>query len=207
MSNLILGSSSPRRRELLAQLGVSFSVQSVDLDETPLEGEPAETYVARMAVEKARAIARRVSNGGQDGARSYVLAADTIGELHGQILVKPRDRQDFEGMMRAMSGKRHRVITSVCAVMCGPCEEQWQQRVRSVTTEVTFKALSDREIAAYWDTGEPLDKAGGYGIQSKGALFVAGIRGSYSNVVGLPLMETAEILQELGFDVWTAMQM
>lgn len=207
MQTLVLGSSSPRRRELLAQLDLSFSVQSVDIDETPYADEAALRYVERMALQKAEALVReRVSASPREGNGCYVLTADTIGELDGKVLVKPGDRDDFEQMMRAMSGRTHQVSTSVCVLVCDANGRVSAQRLRTVTTEVTFKSLTDHDIDSYWATGEPLDKAGGYGIQSKGALLVAGIHGSYSNVVGLPLMETAEMLQELGLDVWTAMQ-
>ncbi|MDX1452510.1 MAG: Maf family protein [Oleiphilaceae bacterium] len=206
MHNLILASSSPRRRELLEQLSLRFDVVVADIDETPLHEEPAQDYVARMSRSKARSVAESLTDLPISSEReAYVIAADTIGVLDERILIKPEDQADFTAMMEAMSGRMHQVITSVC-VAGWSRSNGWRYREKSVVTEVLFKTLSQYEIEAYWRTGEPLDKAGGYGIQSKGALLVERLSGSYSNVVGLPLRETAELLQKLGCDVWKAMQ-
>lgn len=186
---IVLASSSPRRRELLQQIGVSFRIQVQSVDETPLPDERPDAYVARLALEKARAVA--ALNPG-----SVVLGADTTGVLAGQILVKPEDEADARRMLRAMSGRTHEVLTAVALVQ-DECEQ-----VRVVRTEVTFCTLTDEQIDAYIATGEPADKAGAYGIQGFGAVLVAGIHGSYSNVVGLPLTETAAMLREFRIPIW-----
>ncbi len=205
MQLLILASSSPRRKELLQQIGLDFTVQVADIDETPHAGEAALAYVERMARTKAQAVSRELKPL-HTGESRYILAADTIGVLDGEILIKPLDREDFGRMMGRMSGCTHQVITSVSVARQAAGTDATEQRLISVTTDVRFKVLEADEIEAYWQSSEPLDKAGGYGIQSKGALFVEGIQGSYSNVVGLPLQESAALLQEMGFELWTAMQ-
>lgn len=186
---IVLASSSPRRRELLQQIGVSFRVQVQAVDEAPLPDELPGDYVARLALEKARAVA--ALNPGQ-----VVLGADTTGVLDGQILVKPVDDEDARRMLSMMSGRTHEVLTAVAVV------QDEQARAVVVTTAVTFCVLSDEQIAAYVATGEPADKAGAYGIQGLGAVLVAGIRGSYSNVVGLPLTEAAALLREFRIPIW-----
>lgn len=186
---IVLASSSPRRRELLQQIGVPFRVQVQAVDETPLPDELPGDYVARLALEKARAVA--ALNPGQ-----VVLGADTTGVLDGQILVKPVDDEDARRMLSMMSGRTHEVLTAVAVV------QDEQARTVVVTTAVTFCVLSDEQIAAYVATGEPADKAGAYGIQGLGAVLVAGIRGSYSNVVGLPLTEVAALLREFRIPIW-----
>ncbi|WP_374963392.1 Maf family protein [Spongiibacter tropicus] len=185
--NLILASASPRRAELLDQLGVSYRVCPADIDETPRSGEPPGRYVARMAREKAAASTL------SDGA--IVLAADTAIALDGDILGKPEDRDDARAMLWRLSGRRHEVITSVALRGAG------QLLAEQVVTAVWFGELSERRISAYLDTGEADDKAGSYGIQGRGAQFVARIDGSYSGVVGLPLYETAGLLRTLGMMV------
>ncbi len=186
---MVLASSSPRRRELLQQIGVSFRIQVQSVDETPRPDERPDAYVARLALEKARAVA--ALNPG-----SVVLGADTTGVLAGQILVKPEHDADARRMLRAMSGRTHEVLTAVALV------QDEREQVRVVRTEVTFCPLTDAQIDAYIATGEPADKAGAYGIQGFGAVLVAGIHGSYSNVVGLPLTETAALLREFRIPIW-----
>lgn len=186
---MVLASSSPRRRELLQQIGVSFRIQVQSVDETPRPDERPDAYVARLALEKARAVA--ALNPG-----SVVLGADTTGVLAGQILVKPEHDADARRMLRAMSGRTHEVLTAVALV------QDEREQVRVVRTEVTFCPLTDAQIDAYVATGEPADKAGAYGIQGFGAVLVAGIHGSYSNVVGLPLTETAALLREFRIPIW-----
>jgi septum formation protein len=187
-----LASGSPRRRELLAQIGVPFRVLNVAVDESVIGGEPPEAYVARLAHLKALAGLRARPA----GEIAPVLAADTSVVLDGAILVKPTDRTDGERMLRSMSGRTHAVLTAVA--LAG--EEGVRSRVSR--SEVRFRDLSAAEVAAYWDTGEPHDKAGGYAIQGAGAVFVADLRGSYSGVMGLPLYETAELLALLGVPRW-----
>lgn len=189
---LYLASASPRRRELLEQIGVPVQQVRCAVDEQPLAGEPAETYVQRVTADKVRA------GVAQAPAGAVVLAADTAVVLDGAILGKPRDRDDALRMLRALSGREHQVMTAV-AVASGEDME-----IRMVVSQVRFRQLADAELLAYWDTGEPQDKAGSYGIQGLGAVFVAHLQGSYSAVVGLPLMETAELLGRFGIRCWQA---
>ena len=185
--DLILASASPRRAELLEQLGVSYRVCPADIDETPRPCESPGGYVARMAREKAAAL--MVPDGG------VVLAADTAIALGSDILGKPADRDAACAMLRRLSGRSHEVITSVVLRSAG------QLLSEQVVTAVWFGELDDAQIAAYVATGEADDKAGSYGIQGRGAQFVRRIDGSYSAVVGLPLFETAALLRTLGMMV------
>jgi len=178
---LVLASGSPRRRELLALLELPFSVQAPAVDETPLAGEAPEAYVARTALDKARVV-----------PGDAVLAADTAVILGAAILGKPRDRADARSMLERLSGRTHRVLTAV-ALRRG--EREWQ---RTVETTVTFDTLDEARIAVYLDTDEPWDKAGAYAIQGRAGAFVRSLAGSYSNVVGLPLVETRELLLAAG---------
>jgi len=182
MPHLILASASPRRKELLEQIGVQFSVHAMDIDESVLEDETPSAYVERLAREKASAAQVQFPD-------AVVLAADTTVTLGDQILGKPQSREDAVAMLNALSGETHRVMTGVAL---SSAEGVFS---RCVTTEVTFKPLAEELIERYVDTGEPMDKAGAYGIQGKAAVLVNDIRGSYSNVVGLPLAETAELLE------------
>jgi septum formation protein len=188
--HVLLASNSQRRRELLAQIGVSFGVVAGELDETPLSGETPEAFVLRVAMDKARA--GRAQTAGR--WELPVLAADTAVVVEGRILGKPRDRADGAAMMRLLAGRTHSVLTGVALV--GELEEQALS-----ASEVSFRAIERREIEAYWDTGEPADKAGGYAIQGIGAVFVSELRGSYSGVMGLPLFETARLLAGAGVHV------
>ena len=188
---MILASSSPRRRELLNQIGVRFDIDVADIDETPEQNEAPVAYVERMALEKARTVASR--HPGQ-----VVLGSDTSVIFCDRILGKPVDDSDAKATLASLSGQTHSVLSAV-ALVCGD-----QERVISVSTQVRFRELGDEEIAAYVKTGEPVDKAGSYGIQGLGAILVAGIKGSYSNVVGLPLTETAALLNEFKVPVWQA---
>ena len=186
---IFLASKSPRRRELLVQIGVRYAVIAAELDEIRLPGETAEDYVVRIALEKARA--------GRALAAEFptlpVLGADTAVVIDGHILGKPRDAADAAAMMRLLSGRTHRVLSAVALVGV-------QQRQALSISEVAFRTVSAGEAQAYWRTGEPADKAGGYGIQGLGALFVAELRGSYSGVMGLPLYETAQLLAAEGIE-------
>ncbi len=171
---------------MLEQLGLHYIQQSADIDETPLPGEQPDELVVRLAEAKAQAVAKARQPG------DAVLGSDTIGVLHGRILLKPTDKTDFVNMMWQMSGQVHQVMTAVAIfhnnLVCS----------RNVISDVRFKHLSDAEIEWYWQTGEPLDKAGGYAIQGQGARFVQEIRGSYSGIMGLPLFETVELMQSMG---------
>lgn len=187
---LFLASGSPRRRELLEQIGVPFECFPVDIDESIRPGESPAEYVARLALEKAQRGATELPRG------AAVLGADTVVVCGGEVFGKPRDRAEGQRMLMSLSGRTHEVLT---AVAVGTSDE-WRQCL--VTTEVTFRPLSEAECDAYWRTGEPLDKAGGYAIQGFGAVFVHKISGSYSAVVGLPLMETVALLRAMGIEYW-----
>lgn len=191
-NHLVLASGSPRRRELLRQIGVAFTPVAVDVVEKRAPGETPQTYVQRLALEKARAGLASLGR----GERAVVLGADTLGELDGQVLEKPVNRSHAAQMLRAMSGRRHRVLSAVALT------DGVKERVAMAVTEVKFRHLTDEEIARYWHTGEPQDKAGGYAIQGKGAVFVESIEGSYSAVVGLPLELTQRLLAEYNIPVW-----
>jgi len=184
-TRLILASASPRRRDLLGQLGLRFEVSAADIDETPHPGEAAPDYVLRLAREKARTVATRAPG-------AWVLAADTTVVLGSELLGKPRDAAEAEQMLGRLSGKTHEVMTGVA--LAGPSD------VHStvVRSRVTFRALSAGEIAWYAGTGEPLDKAGSYAIQGKGGFLVASAEGSPTNIIGLPLGETLELLARAG---------
>lgn len=184
MSNtLFLASSSPRRGELLSQINIDYERIDAAIDETQKKGETSQQYVQRLALEKA--LAGLHKNKGQ----GLVLGADTIVVCEQQVMEKPRDKDHAQQMMQLLSGNTHQVLTAVAVV-----SEQLQQ-VKLVTTDVTFKLLTKQEISDYWDTGEPQDKAGGYGIQGIAGQFVTHISGSYSAVVGLPLYETAQLIK------------
>ncbi len=189
MSSIILASASPRRSELLRQIGVTFSVQPADVNETPLPNETAERYVERLARDKALAVA--ASSPG-----AVVLGSDTSVVLDGVILGKPADQEEAVATLMRLSDASHQVMTAVALAQGEQCE------CRVVVTEVQFRKLSQAEVVAYVASGEPMDKAGSYGIQGLGGIFVSGLRGSYSAVVGLPLQETAALLADAGHPVW-----
>lgn len=182
MTALYLASGSPRRRELLALLNVPFEVLKTEVEEQRHPEESAQEYVRRLALEKAQA---GVKVAPQD---LPVLGADTIVVLNGQVLEKPRDTADAQQILSALSGQQHQVITAVSLA------DQQDILSAMVVTDVTFRVLSPLEISNYIATGEPMDKAGAYGIQGKGGCFVRTITGSYHAVVGLPLVETHELL-------------
>lgn len=192
--DLYLASQSPRRRELLNQIGVNHAVVRVDVPELPAQGESALEYVQRLAREKAAAGFTELQH--RNMHLAPVLGADTLGLIDGEILEKPRDQHHAHEILRRLSGRSHEVITAVA--LCA----QHRQAQRLSITRVTFRKLSDAEITAYWETGEPRDKAGGYGIQGLGAVFVKEIQGSYSCVVGLPIEATCELLQEFDVPWW-----
>jgi septum formation protein len=185
---LILASASPRRREILTRLGLGFTIEPADVDETQSADEPPERYVARLAEDKARAIA-----GAQSGPAA-VLGADTTVVIDREVLGKPRDAGDSVRMLRLLRGREHAVHTAVALVLC-PEEEA---RVVIATTRVRFRDFSDATLERYVASGEGHDKAGSYGIQDLGQALVSEIHGSYSNVVGLPAAETIELLEHAG---------
>ena len=187
----ILASASPRRRELLEQIGCHFRVAPVDVDETPLAGEAPVSYVLRMAKDKA--VAGWQACGQQE---LPVLGADTTVVLAEQIFGKPANRDEAVAMLQRLSGKTHRVLSAVAMMDGSNCQHRLSE------TSVSFRSLEEEECLRYWDSGEPADKAGAYAIQGYGALFVTSIRGSYSGVVGLPLVETCELLKAFGLSWW-----
>jgi len=184
---IILASNSPRRRELLTQIGLTFTVAPADADESVLPGEAPEAYAVRVALDKARIAAERAGEG-------IVIAADTIVVIGDSILGKPADVRDAERMLMSLAGKEHRVVTALAVIDSASS----RSLTRISVTKVWFRDLTVREIAAYVATGEPMDKAGAYGIQERGALLVERIEGCYSNVVGLPLSLLGEMLREFG---------
>ncbi|MFT0623842.1 Maf family protein [Ectopseudomonas guguanensis] len=192
MAELFLASASPRRRELLAQIAVPCVTLIASIDENPLPDEPAPAYVERLAREKARAGLQALG----ERADAVVLGADTAVVLDGRILGKPADLRESRAMLQALSGRSHQVLTAVALASAG------RESARVVSSEVSFRPISEAEIEAYWASGEPCDKAGSYGIQGLAAVFVSQLQGSYSAVVGLPLCETAELLGEFGIACW-----
>ena len=186
-SQFILASASPRRRELLQQAGLAFSIIPSQTTEEALPEETPEHYVSRIAREKAIDVAKR-------HPETWILAADTIVTIDGRIFGKPRDEADGARMLHLLSGRSHHVITAF-VLLHTIQQKEIQRRVKST---VTFKSLSDDQIAAYLATGEPSDKAGAYAVQGRGADLVAWVEGSYTNVVGLPMDEVLEALSTVG---------
>ncbi|MGI9272819.1 MAG: Maf family protein [Woeseiaceae bacterium] len=185
---LFLASSSPRRAEILDALGIDFSAGGVDLDEVRADGEAPDAMVLRLASEKA-AVARLTRS-------NPVLAADTAVVVDSTVFGKPRDQADALNMLKRLSGRSHQVMTGVAL--------HWaeQQLTALSVNEVTFREIGPDEARAYWQSGEPCDKAGAYAIQGLGGVFVERISGSYSGVVGLPVYETAELLAAAGIEVF-----
>jgi len=186
MPMLVLASASPRRQELLRNAGITFEVQPADIPEDPLPGEPAKACAERLAREKALAVAGQRPH-------DFVLGADTVVVVDGQILGKPTDAADAARMLRMLSGREHQVITGVCLVVVG------KPLVASETTLVTVSEITDKEIADYVASGEPIDKAGAYAIQGIASRWIPRIEGDYSNVVGLPVALVYRMLREKGF--------
>jgi len=195
MPQLYLASGSPRRRELLTQIGVPFTALSAQIDETPFPDESPSAYVERLALGKAAA-GLALLPAGQGGSSACVLGADTAVVLEGRILGKPVDEADAVAMLMALAGREHEVLTAIALIDHQRCES------RIVSSHVRFRPLRIEEARAYWASGEPADKAGSYAIQGLAAIFVQGLRGSYSSVVGLPLCETAELLGHFGIPCW-----
>lgn len=189
-----LASGSPRRRELLAQIGVRFDVIAAAVDETRLADEPAETYVRRLAIAKACAGDAAVQASG--APRLPVIGADTSVVLGDRVLGKPADARHAAEMLLSLAGREHRVLTAVALF------SDRGSQVRMSDTRVRFRPITADEADAYWRTGEPVDKAGGYGIQGFGGIFVESLAGSYSGVVGLPIYETTELLKLYKVPYW-----
>ena len=183
--SIILASKSPRRQELLKLLGLEFTVHTADIDEHMDPSLPPEQEVARVSAEKARAVAKDCAE------EDIIISADTIVVIDGQILGKPKSEADAIRMLNLLSGRRHEVMTGLTVLSGG------QSQTRVVRTGIEFRRLTDREIDAYVATGEPMDKAGAYGIQGNFAIHVKEIKGDYNNVVGLPIGRVYQELKSL----------
>lgn len=190
---LVLASASPRRRELLHQLGVPHRVHPANLDEARLTGESVAACVQRLALAKAQQVHAIVADG------LPVLAADTVVVRDQQMLGKPRDRDEALDMLRRLSGRSHQVLTAVAVCSTRGIE------ARLSSSTVRFRDLSAAECERYWRSGEPCDKAGAYAVQGLAAAFIAELQGSYSGVMGLPLFETAELLQRAAVPIWSGL--
>ncbi|WP_210470198.1 Maf family protein [Vibrio crassostreae] len=201
--HLVLASGSPRRKELLSQLGYEFSVLVTHVEECKHAQETAEEYVKRLSLDKALAALSLLKDNPSErqhvvpssdtvdnGSDIVVLGSDTVVVSQGQVLEKPCDFSESKRMLTQLANERHQVMTAVSVV------SEEKQRTEIIITDVWFKPLSEKEIEQYWQTGEPCDKAGSYGIQGLGGRFVTRIEGSYYAVVGLPLFETDQLLQE-----------
>lgn len=187
MNTILLASNSPRRYEILSNLGYSVQTCAANIDETPHPNESAKDYVLRLAIEKNRSVRTQLS-----GSPQTIISADTSVVLNDQILGKPHSPEHATQMLQALSGKTHQVLTAVCVSHNG------QEFAQVQTNQVQFKSLSNAEIAAYIATGEPTDKAGAYGIQGIGGIFVVNLSGSFTGVMGLPVFETIQLLQRCG---------
>lgn len=183
--DIYLASQSPRRRELLEQIGVTYQQLDIEVPEHPLDNEAPEVYVLRVALEKARAGQARLAG----GDTVPVLGADTAVVSQGDILGKPKDAEDAVATLIQLSGQYHQVMSAVAMV-----GQDGEEHTRLSVSSVLFRPITLEEARAYWGCGEPADKAGGYAIQGKGAVFIERLEGSYSGVMGLPLFETAELL-------------
>ena len=187
--DIYLASMSPRRQELLSQIGIRFELLKVDVPEVPAADEKPKDFVQRVALEKARAGKQQLSS----GDNHPVLGADTAVIIDGGILGKPANMDDAVAMLTRLSGRKHQVISAVALI-------SKDEAVRVNTSQVTFDYLSDEQIRAYWNTGECQDKAGAYAIKGRAAVFIKELHGSYSGVMGLPLYETAQLLQQFGIN-------
>jgi septum formation protein len=190
--SVVLASASPRRTMLLDQMGIAHSVKPVDIDESALVNETPEAQVARLAEQKAKTALVRLENEGALSESTRVLASDTLIAFNGVSLGKPEDKEDARRILSMLSDNQHEVLTAISVA------STTKQVTQTITTKVAFAALTNDEIDAYWDTGEPADKAGSYAIQGIGGQFVKAINGSASAVVGLPLYETRQLLREFG---------
>ena len=190
-ATIILGSASPRRRALLRQIGIACEVQTADIDERVHDDEAPAEYVLRLAIAKAKKVASELVQ----GTSLPVLAADTAVVVDGRILGKPANRSDAVSQLQQLSGREHEVLTGVALAFDNTME------TRLSVSHVRFRQMDRSEIAAYWDTGEPVDKAGSYAVQGIAAVFIEEIRGSYSGIMGLPLCETAQLLRSVGHDI------
>ncbi|HEY2236274.1 MAG TPA: Maf family protein [Candidatus Angelobacter sp.] len=188
---LILASSSPRRQELLREIGIPFQVHAANINEDQMPGEPPINYALRLAREKAEAVSAKYP-------QSYVLGADTIVVLNGEVLGKPKDQQDAARMLRLLSGREHEVTTAVSLIAPFKVAQGTLAETRASTTKVYFREIAEPEIQQYVAGGEPMDKAGAYAIQGGASRWTDRIEGEFSNVVGLPLSLVTEMLKATG---------
>lgn len=187
---IILASGSPRRKQILEQGGLNFTVEVSDYEEKSIPGVVPSEFVETLSLEKAKAVAKNHND-------AIIIGADTIVVLDNQILGKPKTKEDAREMLKKLSGNTHSVFTGFTVI------DTVNKRTitNHVETRIRFKNLSEEEISGYVETGEPMDKAGAYGVQDRGALFVEYIEGDYSSVMGLPILKIFEILKELGIDI------
>ena len=190
---LYLASASPRRAELLSQIGVQFKTIVADIDESAHAGESAQALALRLSREKALKASQMLSNLQRD---DLILAADTLISVDDHILGKPASQADCCNMLRKLSGREHQVVSAIAVR-----NAQGEIAQQSVLSTIYFRALSDDDIERYSASGEPMDKAGGYAIQGRAAIFIEHLDGSYSSVMGLPLFETAKLLTEFGYTI------
>ena len=195
-THLVLASASPRRRELLQQIELQFHVHVIDIDETPEENESPKDYVLRMAESKASAAYKNLREEHKKFGRLVVLSADTSVICDGKILGKPKDKASAREQLLMLSGREHQVLTSIAVIAA---DEEEELLVKSLVSQslVEFKQLSSEEIEKYLQTDEPYDKAGSYAVQGMAAQFIKNIQGSYSGIMGLPLYETASLLNSV----------
>ncbi|MEC8232262.1 MAG: Maf family protein [Pseudomonadota bacterium] len=190
--SVVLASASPRRTALLKQMNIAHRILPADIDETPKDGESPDTLVKRLAAEKALAVKAKLTQQGEMTNETVILASDTLIAFNGNSVGKPENKADAQRILRMLSGNKHEVLTAISAV------SNVKQRTEVINTYVEFASLTDAQIDAYWETGEPADKAGSYAIQGIGGEFVVSINGSASAVVGLPLYETRQLLNAFG---------
>ena len=190
--SVVLASASPRRTALLKQMNIAHTIQPADIDESPRPNETPLSLVSRLAAEKGQAVKAKLASKQTLTDDTVILASDTLIAFNGQSVGKPENKADAKRILTMLSGNTHEVLTAISVL------NNTRQQTQVITTSVTFAALTDEQITAYWETGEPADKAGSYAIQGIGGEFVVSINGSTSAVIGLPLYETRQLLNEFG---------
>ncbi|AEA96411.1 Maf family protein [Alteromonas mediterranea] len=190
--SVVLASASPRRTALLKQMNIAHTIQPADIDESPRLNETPLSLVSRLAAEKGLAVKAKLASKQTLTDDTVILASDTLIAFNGQSVGKPENKADAKRILTMLSGNTHEVLTAISVL------NNTRQQTQVITTSVTFAALTNEQITAYWETGEPADKAGSYAIQGIGGEFVVSINGSASAVIGLPLYETRQLLNEFG---------
>jgi len=190
--SVVLASASPRRTALLKQMNIAHTIQPADIDESPRLNETPLSLVSRLAAEKGQAVKAKLASKQTLTDDTVILASDTLIAFNGQSVGKPENKADAKRILTMLSGNTHEVLTAISVL------NNTRQQTQVITTSVTFAALTDEQITAYWETGDPADKAGSYAIQGIGGEFVVSINGSASAVIGLPLYETRQLLNEFG---------